>query len=83
MIIIGVDYHPSFQQIAFLMEDTTVREKQNDSIGTCSRGMRVRVGVEATGSSRRFEPCWPNLISSCGSEIQQRSRPARQEAEDR
>ena len=46
MMIIGVDYHPSFQQIAFWMEETgeygerqltTAREKQNDSIGTCTR----------------------------------------------
>ena len=46
MMIIGVDYHPSFQQIAFWMEETGEYgerqlnhrgEKQNDSIGTCTR----------------------------------------------
>ena len=44
MIIIGVDYHPSFQTIAFLMEETgecgeqelkhTVMDKQRNSIET-------------------------------------------------
>ena len=42
MMIIGVDYHPSFQAVAFLMEETgecgeqerTVMGKQRDSIET-------------------------------------------------
>ena len=46
MMIIGVDYHPSSQQIAFLLEETGEygerqlnhsEEKQNDSMATCSR----------------------------------------------
>jgi hypothetical protein len=45
MMIIGVDYHPSFQTIAFFAEETgeyderrltTVMEKQNVFIGTCT-----------------------------------------------
>ena len=46
MMIIGVDYHPGFQQIASLIEETgeceerqlhTAMEKQNGFIGTCRR----------------------------------------------
>ena len=65
MMIIGVDYHPSFQQIAFLMEDTGEYDerKLNHSEGEAERfyrdlqqrGIRVRVGMEATGFSRWFE----------------------------
>jgi transposase len=65
MMIIGVDYHPSFQQIAFLMEETgECGERQlNHSEGEAerfyrdlhARGIHVRVGMEATGFSRWFE----------------------------
>jgi transposase len=65
MMIIGVDYHPSFQQIALLMEETgECDERQlNHSDGEAERfyrdlqqrGIRVRVGMEATGYSRWFE----------------------------
>jgi transposase len=65
MIIIGVDYHPSFQTIAFLIEETGEYEERelNHSDGEAERfyrglhkrGMRVRVGMEATGFSRWFE----------------------------
>jgi len=46
MIIIGVDYHPSFQQIAFLIEETGeyderrlnhAMERPRSSIAICSR----------------------------------------------
>jgi hypothetical protein len=59
MIIIGVDYHPSFQQIAFLIEETGEIEERrlNHSEGEAEkfyrdlqrRGICVRVGMEATG----------------------------------
>jgi transposase len=59
---IGVDYHPSFQQIAFFDEETgECGERQlNHSDGEAERfyrdlqkrGIRVRVGMEATGYSR-------------------------------
>src|SRR5436309_15936949 len=65
MFIIGVDYHPSFQQIAFFVEETgECGERQlNHSDGEAERfyrdlqqrGIRVRVGMEATGYSRWFE----------------------------
>ena len=65
MIIIGVDYHPSFQQIAFLDQETDeLGERQlNHSDGEAEKfyrelkqpGISVRVGMEATGHSRWFE----------------------------
>lgn len=65
MMIIGVDYHPSFQTIAFLMEETGECGEQelNHSDGQAEkfyrdlkqRGIGVRVGMEATGYSRWFE----------------------------
>ncbi|HEY6384262.1 MAG TPA: hypothetical protein VIX91_01115 [Candidatus Acidoferrum sp.] len=45
MTIIGVDYHPSFQAIAFFVEETgecgeqelnQAMDKRSDSIGICS-----------------------------------------------
>ena len=75
MIIVGVDYHPSFQTIAFLMEETGeyVEQELNHSDGEAERfyrklkekGVSVRVGMEATEHARRFER-----------EIRQRSRPS-------
>src|ERR1700745_4083790 len=65
MMIIGVDYHPSFQTIAFLMEETGECGEQelNHSDGQAEkfyrdlkqRGICVRVGMEATGYSAWFE----------------------------
>ena len=65
MMIIGVDYHPSFQAIAFLMEETGECGEQelNHSDGQAEkfyrdlkqRGISVRIGMEATGYSRWFE----------------------------
>jgi transposase len=65
MMIIGVDYHPSFQTIAFFMEETGECGEQelNHSDGQAEkfyrdlkeRGICVRVGMEATGYSRWFE----------------------------
>ena len=62
MMIIGVDYHPSFQAIAFFVEETGECGEQelNHSDGQAEkfyrglqqRGIRVRVGMEATGYSR-------------------------------
>jgi len=58
MMIIGVDYHPSFQTIAFLMEETGECGEQElkHSDGQTEkfyrdvkqRGICVRVGMEAT-----------------------------------
>ena len=75
MIIIGVDYHPSFQTIAFLMEETGECGEQelNHSDGQAEkfyrdlkqRGLSVRVGMEATGYSRWFE----RLLGELGFEL--------------
>jgi transposase len=75
MMIIGVDYHPSFQQIAFFVEETgECGERQlNHSDGEAERfyrdlkqrGVRVRVGMEATGYSRWFE----RLLAELGFEL--------------
>lgn len=64
-MLIGVDYHPSFQQIAFLAEETGEYSERrlNHSDGEAEefyrdlqrRGVHVRVGMEATGYSRWFE----------------------------
>src|ERR1700756_1902702 len=75
MLIIGVDYHPSFQQMAFLDQETgEYGERQmNHSDGEAEkfyrdlnqRGVSVRVGLEATGSSRWFE----RLLAELGFEV--------------
>ena len=72
---IGVDYHRSFQQIAFLMEETGEYSEQrlNHSDGEAERfyrdlqrrGVQVRVGMEATGYSRWFE----RLLAELGYEV--------------
>ena len=55
MMIIGVDFHPSFQQIAFLIEETGEYDEQrlNHEGGEAERFYRD--GMEATGYSRWFE----------------------------
>ena len=64
MIIIGADYHPGFQQIAFVDTDTgEIQEKRLEhgeeaekfyrDLG--SQGARVRVGMEASGHARWYE----------------------------
>jgi transposase len=65
MMIIGVDYHPSDQYIAFADVDTGEcgERRLNHSDGEAEkfyralrlRGTSVRVGMEATGYSRWFE----------------------------
>src|ERR1700739_659109 len=65
MIIIGVDYHPSFQQIAFWDQETgeLVERQLNQRDSEAEKfyrelkqpGISVRVGMEATGHSRWFE----------------------------
>ena len=63
-MLIGVDYHPSFQTIAYFVEETGEYDEQelNHSDGQAERfyrdlkhgGISVWVGMEATGSSRWF-----------------------------
>jgi transposase len=64
MNIIGCDYHPGFQQIAFVDTDTgELRERRLQHPeeaeqfyrGLAAQGMKVRVGMEASGHARWFE----------------------------
>jgi transposase len=75
MYIVGVDYHPSFQQIAFLDQETGEcgERRLNHSDGEAEKfyrelqqkGISVRVGLEATGYSRWFE----RLLVELGIEV--------------
>jgi transposase len=75
MIIIGVDYHPSFQQIAFMDQETGEcgERELNHNDGEAERfyrelkerGVSVRVGMEATGHARWFE----RLLAELGFEL--------------
>jgi transposase len=75
MIIIGVDYHPSDQYIAFVDTETGEGEERrlNHSDQEAEkfyrelalRGVSVRVGMEATGYSRWFE----RLLAELGIEV--------------
>jgi transposase len=64
MIIIGCDYHPGFQQIAFVDTETGDCGEQRLEHSEAARkfyrdlatqGMKVRVGMEASGHARWFE----------------------------
>ena len=74
MIIIGVDFHPEFQQIA--MVDTETGELQERRLNhpneaesfyreLVSRSFQVRVGMEASGHGRWFE----RLMGELGIEL--------------
>jgi hypothetical protein len=75
MVLIGVDYHPSFKTIAYSVEETGEYDEQelNHSDGQAEkfyrglkqRGICVRVGMEATGYSRWFE----RLLAELGFEL--------------
>ena len=75
MLMIGVDYHPSVQQIAFTDTETgEVGERRlNHSDGEAEKfyrdlkqqGISIRVGIEATGYSRWFE----RLLAELGFEV--------------
>ena len=72
-MLMGVDYHPSFQTIAFFVEETGEYDELNHGEGEAERfyrdlqqrGIRVRVGMEATGFSRWFE----RLLAELGFEL--------------
>ena len=64
MIIIGADYHPGFQQIAFVDTDTgefQERQLQHREEAEkfyrelAAQGMKVRVGMEASGQASWLE----------------------------
>jgi len=64
MIIVGCDYHPGFQQIAYVDTETgELQERRLEHPEVAERfyrdlaaaGMKVRVGMEASGHARWFE----------------------------
>ena len=75
MWIIGVDYHPSVQQIAFVNTDTgecgerrmshSDREAETFYRELKAAGCKVRVGMEATGHALWFE----RLLAELGFEL--------------
>jgi len=75
MLIIGCDYHPSVQQIAFVDSETgeTGERRLLHKDGEAERfyrdlklrGISVRVGIEATGHARWFE----RLLAELGFEL--------------
>ncbi len=75
MVIIGVDYHPSDQYIAFVDTETGESSERRLNHGggeaekfyreLTARGVSVRVGMEATGYSRWFE----RLLMELGIEV--------------
>ncbi len=62
MIIIGVDFHPEFQQIASvdcdtgeLQEKRLAHREEAETFYRALAGQKVRVGMEASGHARWFE----------------------------
>jgi transposase len=79
MLMIGCDYHPSFQQIAFV--DTATGELKEQRLGhreeaeefyraLAATGERVCVGMEASGHARWFE----RLLAEVKIELRRRIR---------
>jgi transposase len=73
MRIIGCDYHPGFQQIAFVDTDTGElqerrlqhsEEAEKFYRDLAAQGMKVRVGMEASGHARWFERLRGKQIAS-------------------
>ena len=82
MIIIGADYHPGFQQIAFV--DTETGEFQERRLehreeaekfyrDLKARGTSVRVGWKPAGMLAGLSGCSPSYSLSCGSWTRPRS----------
>ena len=94
MIIIGVDFHPAFQQIAFV--DTATGEFQERRLlhreepekfcrDLAAQGRKVRVGMEASGHARWFERLLAELNFELwiGDAAEIRSKRARKQKTDR
>ena len=71
-MIIGCDFHPRFQQISFLLEETgecgqrrLMHTAEVEQYYRTLRGARVRVGIEATGSYGWFR----RLLSELGHDL--------------
>src|ERR1700693_5344663 len=94
MIIIGCDYHPGFQQIAFVDTDTGEFEERRVEHreeaekfyrDLASQGMKVRVGMEASGHARWFERLLAELHCELwtGDAAEIRSKRVRKQKTDR
>src|SRR5438552_8726173 len=94
MIIIGVDFHPEFQQIASVDTDTgefqekrlTHREEAEKIYRALAcAGQKVRVGMEASGHARWFERLLTELQFELwiGDAAEIRTKRVRQQKTDR
>ena len=95
MLIIGCDYHPSFQQIAWVNTESgecgeqQLRHRNGEAEKFCRdlklRGVQVRVGMEATGHARWFERLLEELKYELwvGDPAQIRARRVRKQKNDR
>ncbi|HST10684.1 MAG TPA: IS110 family transposase [Terriglobales bacterium] len=94
MIIIGVDFHPEFQQIASV--DIATGEFEEKRLGhpeeadkfyrdLAAQGMKVRVGMEASGHARWFERLLAelNIELWIGDAAEIRSKRVRKQKTDR
>src|SRR5437660_10362147 len=94
MIIIGCDYHPGFQQIAYV--DTETGELQERALQhreeaekfyreLAAQGLKVCVGMEASGHARWFERLLADLNSELwiGDAPEIRSKRVRKQQADR
>src|ERR1700689_2586739 len=96
MMIIGCDYHPGFQQIAFV--DTETGELQERRLehreeaekfyrDLAAQGMKVRLGMEASGHARWFERLLGELqfelwIGECAASKAKRVRKEKTDRQD-
>jgi transposase len=92
MLIIGCDYHPSVQQIAWVDTETgecgerRLRHRaEAEQFYRELKGKQVRVGIEATGHSRWFERLLAELKFEIwiGDPAQIRARQVRKQKNDR
>jgi transposase len=68
MMIIGCDFHPRFQQIAFVDQETgeyserrLCHPEEAEQFYRCLAGRQVRIGAEATGNYRWFRQLMKEL----------------------
>jgi transposase len=95
MLIIGLDYHPSFQQIAFMDKETgeygerQLLHKDGEAESFYRelklQGVDVRIGMEATGHARWFERLVAELAFELwiGDPAQIRAKRVRKQKTDR
>jgi transposase len=94
MMIIGTDYHPGFQQIAFVDTETGDygeqrlehrEEAEKFYRDLVAQGVRIQVGMEASGHARWFERLMAelNIELWIGDATEIRSRRVRKQKTDR